>query len=211
MSKGFKKTTRHSPREAERRLFEIADTQQGYFTAKQAIAAGYSEKNHAFHVHSGNWIRELHGVYRLRSYPVSENAQLVLWALWSRGKDGQPQGVYSHETVLSHYNLSDVNPSRLHMTVPKDFKRSTKIPEVLALHKADLPKSDIREVNGYRMTTIKRALEDVVQEGLSPELIEQAVQDALKTGALTITDFEKSKILAPYRESIGASRKRAAS
>lgn len=213
MSKGFKKkVARHSPREAERQLFEIADSQQGYFTAKQAISAGYSEKNHAFHVNSGNWIRELHGVYRLRSYPTSDDAQLALWALWSRGKDGEPQGVYSHETVLSHHNLSDVNPPRLHMTVPKDFKRSAKIPEALVLHKAVLSKSEIREGHGYRMTTIRRALEDVIQEGaLSPDLIEQAVQEALKTGALAITDFEKSKILAPYRRVTGELGKRVAS
>jgi predicted transcriptional regulator of viral defense system len=201
MAKGYKKSPKkENPRDNEQRLFEIADAQQGFFTAKQAVTAGYSEKNHAFHVHSGNWIRELHGVYRLRSYPQSPEAHLVLWSLWSRGKDGEPQGVYSHETVLSHYNLSDVNPSHLHMTVPKEFKRSVELPKDLVLYKAVLPKSDIRPMRGYRMTTVKRALEDIVEEGeLSRDLIEQAVQEALRTGHLSIAEFEKSEILRAYR------------
>jgi predicted transcriptional regulator of viral defense system len=213
MNKGFKKRTNYqSPRDSERKLFEIADSQQGFFTAKQAITAGYSEKNHAFHVHSGNWLREIHGVYRLRSYPQSPESDLVLWSLWSRGKDGEPQGVYSHGTVLSHYDLSDANPSRLHMTVPKGFKRSAKSPAELVLYKADIPKGEIQQMRGYRMTTVKRALEDLVQEGALPkDIIEQAVREALKTGHLSIAEFEKSAILRPYKALLRSSSKRRAS
>src|SRR5579871_759702 len=53
-----------SRREASRRLFEIAESQQGYFTAKQAKAAGFAEKTHPYHVQVGNWIREYRGIYR---------------------------------------------------------------------------------------------------------------------------------------------------
>ena len=37
-------------RDAERRLFEIAEGQQGFFTAKQAKAAGFAENTHPYHV-----------------------------------------------------------------------------------------------------------------------------------------------------------------
>jgi hypothetical protein len=52
-----------SHREASRRLFEIAEQQQGFFTTKQAKAAGFAENTHPYHVQVGNWIREHRGIY----------------------------------------------------------------------------------------------------------------------------------------------------
>ena len=59
------------------RLFEVAESQQGYFSTPQAIAAGYARSTHSYHVHAGNWVREHRGVYRLHRYPRSEEGQLV--------------------------------------------------------------------------------------------------------------------------------------
>jgi predicted transcriptional regulator of viral defense system len=110
------------------RLFEIAEAQHGLFTTKQAKEAGYSEKAQHYHASAGNWIRDYRGIYRLARYPRSEWADLMLWQLWSRNREDVPQGVYSHETALSLYELSDVMPARLHMTVPHGFDRSAQIP-----------------------------------------------------------------------------------
>ena len=76
-----------SHREASRRLFEIADQQQGYFTAKQAKAAGFAENTHPYHVKAGNWVREHRGIYRLALYPWTDRPDLALWALWSRNRN----------------------------------------------------------------------------------------------------------------------------
>ena len=43
-----------SHREATRQLFEIAEQQQGFFTTKQAKAAGFAENTHPYHVQVGN-------------------------------------------------------------------------------------------------------------------------------------------------------------
>jgi len=77
------------------RLFEIAESQQGYFSTPQAVAAGYARSTHSYHVEAGNWVRERRGIYRLRKYPRGEEGPLVLWSLWSRNRAGKPQGVYS--------------------------------------------------------------------------------------------------------------------
>jgi len=37
-------------------LFEIAEGQQGYYTAKQATDAGYQLGSQAHHTKSGNWV-----------------------------------------------------------------------------------------------------------------------------------------------------------
>ncbi len=58
-----------SHREASRRLYETAEAQQGFFTTKQAKAAGFAENTHPYHVQVGNWVREHRGIYRLAQFP----------------------------------------------------------------------------------------------------------------------------------------------
>src|ERR1039458_5406008 len=107
-----------SHREVSRRLFEFAEQQQGFFTTKQAKTAGFAENTHPYHVQVGNWIREHRGIYRLALFPAADRPDLVLWALWSRNRNEEVEGAYSHHTALSLYDLSDLNPAKLHMTVP---------------------------------------------------------------------------------------------
>src|SRR5690242_9384509 len=99
------------------KLFRIADSQQGLFTIQQAMEAGFDPSNVTYHVKAGNWIREYRGIYRLANYPQVENSELVLWSLWSRGQNQVPQGVYSHQTALNVYQLTDLMPGKLHLTV----------------------------------------------------------------------------------------------
>ena len=107
-----------SHRDAERRLFEIAEAQQGFFTAKQAKAAGFDANTDSYHVHVGNWIREHRGIYRLALFPLTEHPDLVRWSLWSRNRNEATEGVCNHQTALSLHELFDLNPAKLHMTVP---------------------------------------------------------------------------------------------
>jgi predicted transcriptional regulator of viral defense system len=110
----------HRPhKEAGRRLHEVAQSQQGFFTTKQAIRSGFAEKTHSYHVNAGNWIREHRGIYRLADFPTAERPDLMLWYLWSQNRQELPQGVYSHDTALSLHELSDIMPSKLHMTVTR--------------------------------------------------------------------------------------------
>ena len=41
----------------EKLLFEIAEGQQGYFTAGQAVACGYPTSSHVEHMKFGSWQR----------------------------------------------------------------------------------------------------------------------------------------------------------
>lgn len=109
---------RRSFQESQVGLFAVAEAQGGFFTAKQAETAGFDRTNHAYHVRSGKWAREYRGIYRLKQYPLAPESDLILLSLWSRGRDDEPQGVYSHETALRIFDLSDNMPAKLHMTVP---------------------------------------------------------------------------------------------
>src|ERR1039458_4034140 len=141
---------RKARRAAAKRLYEIAEGQEGFFTTKQAKAAGFAENTHPYHVQARNWIREHRGIYRLASFPRGERPDLMLWSLWSRNRKEEVQGVYSHQTALSLHDLSDVMPAKLHMTVPRSFRRNSEVPRVLALHFADLLQSGIGAADGVR-------------------------------------------------------------
>ena len=194
-------------KEAARRLYEIAQSQQGFFTTKQVTRAGFAEKAHAYHVRVGNWIREHRGVYRLADFPTAERPDLMLWYLWSRNRQEVPEGTYSHDTALSLHELSDIMPSKLHMTVPKHFRRNSRIPEVLILHRADLNESDIEQMQGVRVTRPLRTVLDLLQTGhVDRNLIQQAIDEAMRRGLITgkqIDSLPHDRLRDSFRELAG--------
>ena len=131
------------------------------------------------------------GIYRLARFPRSAEEQLVLYSLWSRNRAGRPEGVYSHQTALSIHELSDVNPVRLHMTVPQAFRRTAKVPKVLVLHGADLGQNEIEQRLGFAVVRPFRAIVQVAIEGAaSPDIVEQALADGRRRGLITLRDIE---------------------
>lgn len=180
-------------KEAARRLLELAQAQQGFFTTKQAIRAGFAEKTHSYHVRAGNWIREHRGIYRLADFSGSERPDLMLWYLWSQNRQEIPQGIYSHETALSLHELSDIMPSKLHMTVPKSFRRNSQIPKILILHKADIEKSDIQEMYGVQVTRPLRTIIDLLRSRqVDQSQLKLAVNEALRRGLIGNREIERA-------------------
>ncbi|MEI6075585.1 MAG: hypothetical protein WCS94_08435 [Verrucomicrobiota bacterium] len=167
-------------------VFAIAEGQQGYFTSKQAADAGYRLGSQAHHVKSGNWVRVERGICRLAHFPQSPEEQLVIYALWSRNRSGKPEGVYSHQTALSIHDLSDVNPVKLHMTVPATFRRTAKTPNVLVLHRSSLNEKDIEHRHGFAITRPLRTIADLaVVESVSRDIVQQALIEGRRRGVIT--------------------------
>ncbi len=153
-------------------LYNTTTSQCGFFTTKQAESAGFSRKTHLYHVRAGNWIREHRAVYRLAQFPQQDRPDLMLWFLWSRNREDKPQGVYSHETAMTLYDLSDAMRRKLHMTVPMRFRKNTPIPRALVLHRADLVPTDTETIHGVQVTSPLRTISDLLVEGcVSKDLI----------------------------------------
>jgi predicted transcriptional regulator of viral defense system len=179
-------------KEAAHQLHEIAQSQQGFFTTKQAIRAGFSEKTHSYHVNARNWIREHRGIYRLVDFPTPERPDLMLWYLWSRDRQENPEGTYSHDTALSLHELSDIMPSKLHMTVPKEFRRNSRIPEILVLHRANLDPSVVQEVHGVRVTRALRTIMDLLRSGhVDRSQLKLAVDEAICRGLIGRREIDR--------------------
>lgn len=170
----------HDSQFNRRALYEIADSQGGYFTADQALKVGYAYSQQHFHRQSGAWVQVGRGLFRLRDYPSGEREDLIRWSLWSRNQQGIPQAVISHETALTVYDLSDVMPAETHLTVPPGFRK--RVPAGCVLHRATLSLVDSEQRAGFRVTTPLRTLVDAAESALSQEHLDRAVLDALSRG-----------------------------
>ena len=158
-------------------LFAVAESQQGYFTSADAKSLGYDYPLQFFHVKQGNWVRVDHGIYRLKKFPATRHEDLMRWWLWSRKK-----AVLSHETAAALYDLGDLLPAKIHLTVPANFrKRPTKN---LVLHKAELRKSEIAMREDLPVTTPLRTVLDLARTHLDDERLLAVTQDALQKGLL---------------------------
>lgn len=172
--------------ERQKDLYRIAEAQGGYFTTKQAASLGYASNKRVYHVQVGNWLREHRGIYRLALFPEPDRPDLILWWLWSRDRSDRPAGVYSHQTALSLHELTDVNPSRLDMTVPPSFRRGVPVPRILRLHYGYVSEAEQEVLFRVPLTNALRTILDVWEEGSLPrDILRQAFQQARSSGKIT--------------------------
>jgi len=197
-----------SSSQRHRELSRVAQNQGGFFTAKQASALGYTGSKRNYHVRAGNWVREHRGIYRLALFPEPERSDLILWWLWSRGRNDEPKGVFSHRTALTLQELTDLMPAKIDLTVPEGFRRGVPIPKVLRLHYANVPSSDREVVNGVPVTKALRTLLDLWDEGKTPKpLLMSAFQEALRRGLITRTEVRRAAADAYWKATMQALEK----
>jgi predicted transcriptional regulator of viral defense system len=176
-------------------LFATASGQEGMFTAQQAAQAGYSLQLLAHHVRRGRMIRLGRGLYRLVHFPAGEHEELVAVWLWS-----ERTGVVSHQTALALHELSDILPSRIHVTLPSAWRRRRlRVPPGVVLHHADVPAADRGWLGSVPITNPRRSLNDCAHSNLSPELLRPAALQAVRRGLVGASELrEVDQALAPF-------------
>lgn len=166
----------------DRLLFEIAASQRGYFTSRQARDAGYSYSLLAYHARSGRFLRVRHGLYRLRDFPASMHEETL--AAWlAAGKD---VAVVSHESALELLELSDIIPAAIHLTVPRS-RRYLRPAADTVIHTTvnPLTNADVVVREGIRVTNPERSIVDAAGAGSGGEQIVMAVLQAFDQGLST--------------------------
>jgi len=177
------------------RLFEMAATQQGMFTTKQAADAGYSPQLLIHHVRAGKFARVQRGIYRVVHFPAGEHEELVTAWLWS-----ELVGVISHQTALALHDLSDALPAHVHLTLPAAWRRRRfRVPPGVVLHHADVPPEDRGWFGAVPITSPRRTLSDCAKVGVSPDLLQQAARQALRRGLVAHDELGAvDDALAPF-------------
>lgn len=163
-------------------LYRIAESQAGYFTAEQALEAGMDRSTLLHHARpGGRYERVRRGLYRLRHFPSTPHEHVV--AAWL---DLPNPAVVSHESALELYELSDVIPNAVHITLPRE-KRGQRPRHGVRFHVlTNAPGPDeTRRVDGVLATSPERTIVDSLEAGTQPEQIELAVRQALERGLTT--------------------------
>ncbi len=175
---------------ALRTLTEVAASQGGYFTARQAEDAGYDAPHLSYHLSAGNFERAGHGLYRIPTLPLSEHDDLVRLWLWSRGRDDQPRAVISHQTALALHDLAEFIPTTIHLTVPPGFRKRTQ--EGCVLYKGRIEPGETQPFDAIPVTTPLRTLQDLADaDSLPTEQFESAVAAAVQRGLIRQRDADQ--------------------
>jgi predicted transcriptional regulator of viral defense system len=162
-------------------LYEIAESQAGYFTAGQARKVGFSWERLSGNARVGRFHRIARGIYRLAHFPGSPHEDLFV--AWLRTG---PHSTISYESALSVYELSDVLPGEVHVIVPRTASRRRK---GIRLHTNRLKADETAMREGLPVTTVARTIGDVAHGGLAHEQVLQAIQDALGRGLTTTEEL----------------------
>lgn len=157
-------------------LYELAEPQAGYFTTRQAVAAGVSHRTLSGRARRGDVEQVRYGIYRLRDFPAQRFEDVTAACLWAG-----PDSAASHETALTVHGISDAMPPVIHLTVPRPFRGRQ---AGVLLHHAPLPAEDREVRDSVPVTTVARTLQDIA-DSTEPSLVRQAVAQAIDQQVLS--------------------------
>ena len=160
-------------------VIERAAEHNGYVTTRDARELGIDPTQLRLMAARGRLERIGRGAYRVSILPRGEHDDLAAAVAWTLGR-----GVVSHESALILHHLSDVNPSRVHLTVPRDNYPRAAGGDHYRLHRRAVDASDVTEVDGIPTTTVARTIRDCMADGTDPYQLRLAIDRAEDEGLL---------------------------
>ena len=94
-------------------LWDVALDQHGFVTTNDARTLGVNPLELVKLAARNQLLKVGHGIYRFPQLPTESLDSYMLAVLWARGV-----GVISHDTALDLHELCEINPDRIHLTVP---------------------------------------------------------------------------------------------
>jgi len=120
------------------------------------------------------------GVYRIPFLPSGRLGAYMEAALWPAGV----RGVLSRDTALDLWDVSDINPGKIHISVPRAHRPQRGVPAAYVIHREDLRDREVTEIEGVPVVTLERAVRECAAAHLAPDLLEQAVRHGREHGLL---------------------------
>ena len=168
------------PGAAYNRLAEIAAERYGYVTTADAEALGLDPHRLFEMARRGQLEHPMTAVYRVPLIPVTPLDPYMQATLWPRNADA----VISHASALGLYELGDVNPAKIHITVPQAHRPRREIPALYVLHREDLGPEDLTTYEGIPIVSAAKAIRQAHEAHLGPALIRAAIEDGRRRGLL---------------------------
>jgi predicted transcriptional regulator of viral defense system len=161
-------------------LMGIAAEHGGYIPTSMVVEARIPAARLVTLAARGGLERVGYGLYRLPNFPFDPNDELILATLWANDR-----GAISHETALQFYELADVNPIAIDLTIPKEYRIGRAGGDAYRVHREDLAPKEIAVVDGVRVVSVNRAISGAIKQGVGSALINQAIDTARNLGRIT--------------------------
>ncbi len=168
-------------------LAEIAADRHSYFDLQDSRSVGYADNTVAQMARRGRIERVSQGVYRIPFLPAGQLGPYMAAALWPAGV----RGVISYDSGLELWEVGDVIPAKIHITVPREHRVQREVPAVYELHREDLAAEEVTDVEGVPVVTLERAIRDCHAVYLAADLLEQAIRHGRERGLLTQAQAER--------------------
>jgi len=120
-----------------------------------------------------------HGIYRVPLIPPGRLDQYKLATLWPDGR-----GHISHESALELYGISDVNPDKIHVTVPASYRTHRDLPGLYMLHREDLAARERGSFEGIPVVSAAKAIRQLAERHVRQSLLTQAIDEGVEGGWL---------------------------
>ena len=187
-------------------LRDLAAEHGGLFTASEAEQAGIARVLVVQLAHRGRLDRVAQGLYRFPGWPTTPLQQFHEAVLWPRAHRELKYALVSHDSALELYNLTQLNPGVIHVTLPPKTRISREWPTWLRLHFADVAENDRAWEQGIPIVSVPRAIEDIAPvHGI--DLLHRAVSEAREKRLLREDELQRlvnkfgTDILEPYSAS----------
>ncbi len=162
-------------------LAEVAVDRHSLFTLEDARSVGYADKSISEMARRGRVERMSQGVYRIPFLPYGELGSYMAAALWPVGVGG----VIGHASALDLWDVSDVNPAKIHITVPRLHRVQRAVPTGYVIHREDLDSSDVTDIEGVPVVRLPKAIREAFVDRVALDLLEQAVRHGRERGLLS--------------------------
>lgn len=162
-------------------IADIANEQYGYVTPADVRERDIDPMNLVRMAGRGTLERRATGVYRLPLTPPGPLDAYMEAVLWPHGV----RGVLGSETALELYELSDVNPAKIHIVVPPGYRVRRALPATYRIHREQLDRVDVTAFEGIPIVTAARAIRQAAADHIGPALIAQAIDHGQRNGNLT--------------------------
>ena len=162
-------------RQQDRDLYVQAREQDGYFTAAQARAVGFSVADVGAAIVAGSWVPVEPGLYRLTQWRSTDLEEVARCCVWF------DDAVVSHQSAAELHGLGSLHPQFLHVTALTEmYHRMDRV----AVHRSALAFSDCEHTGSFRITTPLRTVLDLAGGGVSQWVLDEVVGDGFAIGRL---------------------------
>ena len=155
------------------RLLEVAIDQHGLFTVSQAASVNVADDQVRRMAAKGVLERRAQGVYRITAVAFNQYTELIEAVLWAKGR-----ALIAGESALLLWDLADVNPRKIHLAVPPEYRPRRSGGGLYQIHSVQVPDEEHDETHGVPVVSPAEAIRESIAWGVAGDMIEQAVRRA---------------------------------